>query len=213
MQIRSTISPHKRLRFYPSRLLPFAVAVTWIVTACGSQGQQLNSERIAHAFGSYGVDVIQQSEGVRFASLYSGAGDDKVTRTLALVKFRDRGRPAFAREHAAVEAGQSLGAVFRSAGWTIEKHNIFIGELAVPEHYSVVSELMQIGLPEDLATHVYLFVISNDEGSFNYATIVELHHPDYLTAEDLRNVYGEIIFDDSNRTGIDDFIDPELWKN
>ena len=200
-----------RVALTRSRLL--AVCFVLMLAACGSQGQRLNSERIERTFGSYGVDVIRSNRGERVSSLYSGAGDEKVTRTFAVVKFSGRVRPAFAREHGEVESGQSLGAVFRSAGWAIEKHNIFIGELEVPGKYGIVSELMHIGLPEILATHVYLFVISKDERSYNYATIVELHHPDYLSADDLRNVYGEIIFDDSNRTSIDDFIDPELWKN
>ena len=214
MQTPSTLPPIAPQRACPSRsLLLLAVSFAWILAACGSQGQPLNSERIARTFGSYGVDVIQASDEGRVSSLYSGAGDEKVTRTFAVVRFSGRVSPAFALEHSAVVSGQSLGAVFKSAGWVIEKHNIFIGELEVSQEYASVSERMQIGLPEYLATHVYLFVISSDKGSFTYATIVELHHPDYLSAEDLTKLYGEIIFDDSNRTSIDDFIDPEIWKN
>ena len=197
---------------YLSRHLLVA-AFALIFAACGTQGQRLNSERIESAFGSYGVDVIRSGNAARVSSLYSGAGDAKVTRTFAVVKFTGRVRGAFANEHAQVESGQSLGAVFKSAGWEIEKHNIFIGGLEVPTKYGLLSELMQIGLPAKLATHVYLFAIQKDEKSYDYATIVELRHPDYLSVEDLQSLYGEIIFDDSNRTGIDDFVDPELWKN
>jgi hypothetical protein len=71
---------------------------------------------------------------------------------------------------------------------------------------------MQIGLPQKLATHVYLLVIRKHKKSYSYATITELHHPDYLSAEVLKESYGEIIFDDSNRTSIDDYIDPKIWK-
>ncbi len=193
--------------------LLFPVCLGLVLAACGSQGQPLNSERIAQSFGSYGVDVIQSGNEGRVSSLYSGSGADKVTRTFAVVKFSDRVRPALANEHARVVSGQSLGAVFKSAGWQIEKHNIFVGELEVPAKYSLLSELMQLSLPQNLATHVYLFVVRKDERSYNYATIAELHHPDYLSVEDLKASYGEIIFDDSNRTSIDDFIDPEIWKN
>jgi len=191
----------------------FAVCLGLVLAACGSQNQLLNSERIEQTFGSYGVDVIQASDDGRVSSLYSGSGADKVTRTFAVVKFSSRIRPAFAGEHARVVSGQSLGAVFKSAGWKIEKHNIFIGELEVAAKYSLLSELMQLSLPENLATHVYLFVVRKDERSYNYATITELHHPDYLSVEDLKDSYGEIIFDDSNRTSIDDYIDPEIWRN
>jgi len=189
------------------------VAFALLLAACGSQVPRLNSEQIERTFGSYGVDVIRSSNDVRVSSLYSGSGEGKVTRTFAVVKFSGRIRPAFANEHAQVESGRSLGAVFKSAGWEIEKRNVFIGGLEVPAKYGLLSELMQIGLPAELATHVYQFTIRRDERTYNYATIVELHHPDYLSVDGLRSLYGEIIFDDSNRTGIDDFVDPELWRN
>ena len=191
----------------------FAVCLGLVLAACASPGQPLNSERIQQTFGSYGVEVLQSSSVGRVSSLYSGSGDDKVTRTFAVVKFSGRVRPAFANEHARVTSGQSLGAVFKSAGWEIEKHNIFVGELEIPAKYSLLSELMQLGLPENLATHVYLFIIRKGKNSYRYATITELHHPDYLSATDLRATYGEIIFDDSDRRNVDDFIDPEIWRN
>jgi hypothetical protein len=56
-------------------------------------------------------------------------------------------------------------------------------------------------------------VIRKEGRSYEYATIVELHHPDYLSADDLEAVYGQIIFDDSDRTTVDDYIDPEIWRN
>lgn len=208
-----TSSPSSTKRRVHSGWLPlFAVCVGFVLVGCGSQGQPLNSERIEQTFGSYGVDVIQSSNEGRVSSLYSGSGDNKVTRTFAVVKFTGRVRPAFASEHSQVTSGQSLGAVFKAADWKIEKHNIFVGELEIPGKYTLLSELMRIGLPQNLATHVYLLVIRKHQGSYSYATITELHHPDYLLAEDLKEFYGEIIFDDSNRTSIDDYIDPEIWK-
>ncbi len=213
MQIPNTALSILQRPHIPAWSLLVAVCCGFMLAACGSQGPPLNSERIAQSFGSYGVDVIQSGKDGRVSSLYSGSGADKVTRTFAVVKFSGRIRPAFASEHARVESGQSLGAAFKSAGWQIQKHNIFVGELEVAAKYSLLSELMQLSLPENLATHVYLFVVRKDERSYNYATITELHHPDYLSVEDLKASYGEIIFDDSNRTSIDDFIDPEIWKN
>ena len=193
-------------------LLPIA-CLAFVLAACSTPGQTLNSERIEQTFGSYGVDVLQSDDAGRVASLYSGSGDEKVTRTFAVVSFAGRISPALAREHAAVLSGESLGAVFKSAGWAIEKHNVFVGQLALSAAHATVGELMRIGLPAELAAHVYLFVVSKDNRSYNYATIVELHHPQYLSLDDLRDIYGEILFDDSSRTGIDDFIDPELWQN
>jgi hypothetical protein len=194
-----------------TRLLLFA-GLSMCLAACGSQGQLLNSERIERAFGSYGVDVLHADDQVRVSSLYSGAGERKITRTFAVVSFPGRISSAIAQEHAEVLSGKSLGAVFKSAGWTIEKHTTFIGELGLSGQQLTVADLMQIGLPADLATHVYVFVVSKDDRTYTYATIVELHHPDYLRVPDLTSIYGEIILDDSNRTAIDDFIAPRLWQ-
>ena len=193
-------------------LLILACTVLFIA-ACAAPGLPLNSERIEHSFGSYGVDVLRSGDDVRVASLFSDDGNDKVTRTFAVVTFSSRINAALAGEHAAISSGQSLGAVFKSAGWDIEKHTVFIGELSLSGKHSIVSGLMHIGLPTDLATHVYLFVVSKDDVSHSYATIVELHHPDYLSVYDLQNIFGEILLDDSDRTGIDDFIDPALWNS
>lgn len=184
-----------------------------VLVACGSQEQLLNSERIEQTFGNYGVDVLQSGNNRRVSSLYSGSGDDKVTRTFAVVEYSGKVRPAFASEHSKVESGESLGAVFRSAGWEIEKISFFVGEMEIPGKYGLLAELMQIDLPKFVAAHVYQFGIRKDGRSYDYATIVELHHPDYFSAADLETVYGEIIFDDSNRTTVDDYIDPKIWRN
>jgi hypothetical protein len=47
----------------------------------------LNSERIAAAFGSYGVEVVEQDSQVRVSNLFSGAGAGRVCRTFAVVRF------------------------------------------------------------------------------------------------------------------------------
>lgn len=198
---------HRRLRIH------VVICLALILAACTSQGSLLNSERIERTYGSYGVDVIRASDDGRVSSLYSGTGDDKVTRTFAIVAYSGQIRRAFASEHARVQSGESIGAVFRSAGWEIDKLNIFIGEMEIPAKYGLLADLMRIDLPKFLATHVYEFVIRKDGKSFDYATIVELHHPQYLSAVDLRDIYGEIIFDDSGRNNVDDYVDPAIWKN
>ena len=184
-----------------------------LLVACGTRPALLNSERIEKTFGSYGVDVIQADDSGRVSSLYSGSGADKVTRTFAVVRFSGPIRRAFANEHALVVSGQSLGAVFESTGWHIEKVHFFIGEMEIPAKYTLLSSLMKIDLPAFLAAHAYEFVISKDGNSYDYARIVELHHPDYLTAADLQAIYGEIVFDDSARNTVDDYIEPGIWGN
>lgn len=189
------------------------VCLGLVLLGCGAQGPLLNSERIAQTFGSYGVDVIQQNEQGRVSSLYSLNGYEKVTRTFAVVTFTGPAKRAFAPEHEQVASGQSLGAVFKEAGWEIDKVNIFVGEMEIPRKYGLLAELMQIDLPQFLAAHAYQFIIRKDGRSFDYARIVELHHPAYLSATDLEAVYGEIVFDDSARYTVDDYIDPDIWRN
>ncbi|MDX1403757.1 MAG: hypothetical protein R3192_04430 [Woeseiaceae bacterium] len=188
--------------------------ILWaLLAACGSQEQLLNSERIERKFGSYGLDVLKANAALRVSSLYSGSGDAKITRTFAVVRFTRRTVRAYEQEHAQIMAGGSIGAVFKAADWDIEKINVFIGEMEVPAKYPLLSELMQIELPKFLAAHVYVLVVRKQERSYEYATIVELHHPDYLTADDLQAIYGEIVFDDSPRFTLDDYIDPAIWEN
>ena len=177
-----------------------------LLAACAGSSGRLNSDMIERRFGSYGVDVLEQTASRRVSSLYSGSGEQKTTRTYAVVEFVAPDRRAYAVEHAKITAGGSIGATFRSAGWQIDKQHIFIGELEVTPEYRSIADLMRIELPATLATHHYLFTVSRDERSWNYATITEIHHPQFLTADDLRELYGEILFDDSNRDNIRDFI-------
>ena len=180
----------------------------FFLAACASQDTSigLNSERIRQNFGSYGVDVLSSEDRRRISSLYSIAGDKKTTRTYAVVDFLDIESAALAREHALILSGGSIGEVFRAAGWTIEKRHLFIGEFDVPASYANIGALMRIALPRFLAADVYLFVVSKNAQSFNYARITEIHHPDYLSAADLEQIYGEILFDNSNRKALEDFI-------
>ena len=81
-------------------------------------------------------------------------------------------------------------------------------DFEVPAAYTQIGRLMRVNLPQRLAADVYFFVVSKNGRSYTYATIIEIHHPDYLSAADLKRIYGEILFDNSKRSGIEDFIGP-----
>ena len=49
---------------------------------------------------------------------------------------------------------------------------------------------MRLEQPAELAVHAYQFTLRKDEIEIDYATIVETHHPDYLSVEDLEDFYG-----------------------
>lgn len=191
-----------RRRTFAALLLVFQVA------SCASSVDDtvLNSDRIRQTFGSYDVEILYSSQRRRISSLYSGVPGSEITRTFAVVDFNLPMSPELTREHERIVAGGSIGATFRRAGWAIEKRHIFIGELNVTNQHSAIAELMQIALPRQLAVHVYVFAVTRDEQAFNYATIYEIHHPEYMNPDDLQMLYGEMLFDDSGRSDLDDFI-------
>jgi len=188
------------------------LATLALLGACAITAPGLNSDMIRDSFGSYGVDILRSDETRRVSSLYSGSDDSKTTRTYAVVDFTGRSAALMAAEHRAIVSGSSIGTTFRDAGWVIRKQHLFIGELEIPASYGEIATLMRIELPRTLATHQYLFVISKGERSFSYATITEIHHPDYLSASQLRMTYGEIVFDDTNRDSIHEFIGQPATK-
>jgi len=193
---------------YSRRSSALLVTLLVALAGCAGTGTWLNSDRIERTFGSYGIDVIEDDGARRIASLYSMEPGGKVTRTYAVTDYILPVRAAYAAEHARIRAGASIGATFRDAGWTVDKQSLFIGELEVPAEYRLIGELMRIELPATLATHRYLLTVTREERTYNYATVTEIHHPDYLTAAGLRDIYGEILIDDSNRDSIHDFIGP-----
>lgn len=175
-------------RFILSRyyLLFNGLLSLFILLSCDSS-PQLNSERIAARYGNYGIEILSANEHRRVANLYSDDGTRKTMRTLALVVFTATDQPETRDEHARILAGGSIGAVFKEAGWTIEK---------VSSRYCLSrSDLesmpqlahMHIDLPASLATRSYVFGVRKDGKSIDYATITEIHHPDYLQASDFAN--------------------------
>jgi len=199
------------MKLIPAKCIPVFVGAL-ILGACASSGSGLNSDMIRDAFGNYGVEVRSEDDRRRTSSLYSSQGKFKTTRTYAVVEYTGQPRQAYAREHEKILSGASIGSTFRDAGWDIRKQHLFIGEFEVPATYGTLADMMEIALPQTLATHQYLFIISRDETSFNYATITEVHHPAFLTVIELRELYGEILFDDSNRDSIHDFLGPPPVK-
>lgn len=206
----------------PRRLLTCTVlALATVAAACGDDGASsstpngdstvsasetsaplLNSERIEQTFGSYGIEVIAQDDATRVSDLYSGEADARVTRTLAVVSYPAVVDDAFAAEHEAIVAGGSIGATFRDAGWTIDKRDIYVGSAdgdAVPP---TAFEMMAID-EQDLALHVYRFDVARDGEAFEYATIAEFHHPDYLTAGALQSIFGDGEVDELDRAELE----------
>ena len=148
----------------------------------------LNSERIEQQFGSYGIEVLHSDDTLRVSDLFSGSGAGRVTRTFAVVFYPTEVEQPFAAEHAEILDGGSIGAVFARNGWSVEKTHRFFGEL---EASPKVATLMHEREKRPLAVHVYILSVSREGAQFDYATIAEIHHPEYLSLDDLRRIYGD----------------------
>ena len=174
------------------KLTPAVLAAA--LSACATETVLLNSERIERRFGSYGIDVLASEAGLRRSSLYSIEDGQRICRTYAVVRFTDEPDTSYGPEHARVLAGNSLGEVFKANGWAIHKQTLYIGSFRLDGSDTPIGKLMRIADNSELALHVYQLLLAKDEQVYEYATIVEAHHPDYLSVADLLDIYH---YDDS----------------
>ena len=168
-------------------MVAIALAASAPLLAQPPSRELLNSERISAEFGSYGVEVLDQDEHVRVSNLYSGTGDERICRTFAVVRFALPMDEGVSAEHAAVVAGGSIGAVFVAAGWEVRKTHLRYSETWAPPR---LASLMRIAEGTPLATDIYAFDVAKGGRVVEYATLVEIHHPDYLKKDELPAIYG-----------------------
>lgn len=159
------------------------------LSACVVEPELLNSERIKQRFGSYGLDVLRNSNGLRRANLHSIEKGRKVCRTYAIVRFDNVPANIIGAEHAQILAGSSIGATFKANGWSIYKETRYIGEIQMPATSHEILDLMALDERGSLAMHVYRLLLKKDEQIIDYATIIELHHPNYLSRDDVTRLY------------------------
>ena len=171
----------------PVQVSPATIAAA--IGACAREPAALNSERIEQRFGSYGIDVLSHKSGVRRSSLYSFAGATKICRTYAVVKFVDESTPSVAEAHTAVLGGSSIGANFKSADWQIAKISLHVGSVLLDDPEHSICQLMLLAGPIEVGVHAYQLVLEKDSQTIDYATIIETHHPDYLSPAELEEIY------------------------
>ena len=150
----------------------------------------LNSDGIRERFGNYGVEIIRQDDSTRLSGLFSvdDATGIKTTRTLAVVLFDELARTRLADEHQLIIAGNSIGITFREAGWNIHKQHLLFGEIDLADS-ALMHKLMPAADLSSVAMHIYDFSVERHGRTHRYATIAEIHHPDYLSLEDLQHRY------------------------
>ncbi|MGB5448515.1 MAG: hypothetical protein WBM80_06285, partial [Woeseiaceae bacterium] len=110
-------------------------------------------------------------------------------RTYAIVRFAEQPEERYREEHAQILAGNSIGAVFRSHGWDVHKQTLYIGHLSLSGQQTAIAELMRLEDDAELALHVYQLLLVRDQQVFEYAMIIETHHPDYLSECALHEMY------------------------
>ena len=159
------------------------------LSASAVESEVLNSERIEARFGSYGIEVISDSGGQRLASLYSGSGGDRVCRTFASVRRQARSSDSIDAEQADIAAGRSIGARFRESGWSVAKRTLHAGAVPVSRLITEVGQRMRLAEDTSVAVHAYQLVLGRERQTIDYATIIEAHHPDYLTVDALPGLY------------------------
>ena len=160
------------------KLLGFILAVL-VNLSWAEVTPTLNSDTIKATFGSYGVEVISQSESTRVANLYSLSGDAKVCRTLAVTEFVLPMDPALAEAHQLIRGGGSIGATLRSAGFTINKKLLIKTETAAGDEFvSLANGSVLAGAP--LYTKVYALFAQQGNRQIPYAVIAEAYHPDHF---------------------------------
>jgi hypothetical protein len=168
--------------------LPLSV-VAAALDACTHESERLNSERIADRFGSYGIEVVSSEPGLRRSNLYSKEHGGRTCRTFAVVRFVDEPDALIDAEHAEILAGKSIGAIFKASGWAILKETLHIGSARLEDASHPVARLMGLERSADVAMHVYRLLLQKNDQAIDYATLIELHHPDYLDRSDLLNLY------------------------
>jgi hypothetical protein len=171
----------------PSTFPPAVLAE--IQSACETEPSLLNSERIEQRFGSFGISVLPSEAGLRRSSIYSLTGKERTCRTYAVVRFAAQPDDGYSEEHAKILAGNSIGAIFRSHGWDIHKQTLHIGSLLLADPNARIATLMHLSQECALALHVYQLLLVRRDQVFEYATIIEAHHPAYLSESDLFELY------------------------
>jgi len=173
----------------------------------------LNSERIEARYGNYAISLLKNEERVRLSNLYSVNEDNAATtRTLALVLYPLQAASEFAEEHQMILNGHSIGSTFKANGWDIYKQHRYFGEIEVAVNPIAIHSYMGPFAETHLAAHIYDFYISRGKQSYRYASISELHHPDYLSKVDLNDIYGAVLSQDEkyNIQAINELIRTEL---
>jgi len=132
---------------------------------------------------------MEQDDRMRVSNLYSWDMGARTMRTLAVVFFPDSIPLPLQDAHDEIVGGQSIGETFKNADWKVEKRNLYFGELSPDAEFDGVYAAMGDIAAVNLAVHIYQLFVNKDHSRFLYATIAEVHHPDYQDLTELQSNY------------------------
>jgi hypothetical protein len=153
---------------------------------------KLNSDRILHFFGHFGVEPVPITSSPfgesRITNLYSIHGHQKVMRTLAVVSFKQPVDTRLKLAHKEICQGEAVGIALRKNGWTIDKVPVYFGSVSLSPQ---VQEWMHEKKLDQAAIHIYKLHVfkENSTERLYYCTIIEVHSPQYLDQQWLRLLY------------------------
>ncbi len=164
------------------------LAFSICAVALAQKAPLLNSERIERQFGSYGIEVLHSDASLRLSDLFSEDRQtvERTTRTIALVEYPTVVAPSFAAAHRVILAGGSIGATLQADGWRVDKRHRYFG---ATEASAAIAASMNVRVPVLLAAHAYDLTITRGDERHHYATILEIHHPGYLTPSAVVEIY------------------------
>ena len=162
-------------------------SIGWLIFTPTSHGETrentlLNSDQIMQKFGSYGVEVLSQSDGVRLANLYSQHDQLAICRTLAVTRFHEPTPSSLAEADSHIRQGESIGMTLKEAGWSVDKH-VATECLAPAGKYFEALTAGTVPRGTEITVRVYTLRTTQGEQSVDYAAIAEAYHPAHITSE------------------------------
>ena len=92
-----------------------------------------------------------------------------------------------------LSTGSPSATCSEDSGWSVDKRHQYFGRIEWPSTDSNVELIFgDIGDIQPVI-HMYCLFVRKDDCEFRYASIAEVHHPQYLDMEDLNSIYGDVV--------------------
>ena len=139
----------------------------------------MNSEEIKNRFGSYQVNVLQQDQMHRVASLYSEHNDKAVCRTLAVTYFWQPTPTVVLPADTRIRQGHSIGSTLSDAGLVLHRQSLLEATAPSGSGFEALSAgTVSPGTP--VLVRLYRLDVGAEHSNLHaYATIAEAHHPEH----------------------------------